>query len=284
MGGGGVPPNLTIINTTFEEIKVKIQNLFSFQISLKTPYKLCDYKPTYGKVFSDYFVGYDFWGYADLDLVFGNLRNFITEDVLDKYDKIYNQAHLSLYRNCEEMNNLYLTILPKGKAYDYRFVYTTNHPCFFDEHCGIERIMKYNDGKLYMWSMGIDSGVLADIPPFSLKFDFSHKGEVLKDVYFEYDNGALTLRSHNIVLPVVYAHFAKRQFAVETENVDHFKIVPNRYVDFQETYPIISDRENSKYSKKFARKFRTDKIKRAFRLGIFKYIEKVMRKQRFMHL
>lgn len=279
-----MPPNLLIINITFEEIKARIQSLFSFRIALNTPYKLCDYKPTYGKAFRDYFDGYDFWGYADLDLVFGNLRSFITEDILDKYDKIYNQGHLSLYRNSERMNNLYLTVLPKGKAYDYKFVYTTEHPCFFDEHCGMERIMKYNNEGLYMWSMGLKTGILANISPFSYRFDFTYKGEVLKDVYFEYDNGALTLHSHNIVLPVVYAHFAKRQFAVETENVDHFKIVPNRYVDFQETYPNISDRENSKYSKKFARKFRTDKIKRAFRLGIFKYIEKVWRKQRFMPL
>ena len=282
--GGALPSNLTIINTTFEEIKARVQNLFPFRISLKTPYKLCDYKPTYGKVFSDYFDGYDFWGYADLDLVFGNLRNFITEEVLNNYGKIYNQAHLSLYRNCEEMNNLYLTILPDGKAYDYRFVYTTNHPCFFDEHCGIERIMKYNRGKLYMWSMGIESGVLADIPPFSLKFDFFYKGRSLKDVCFEYDNGELSLHSHDLVLPVVYAHFAKRPFVVETENIDHFKIVPNRYIDFQEAYPNISDQENNKYSKAFVRKFRINKIKRAFRLGIFKYIEKVWRKQRFMPL
>lgn len=52
------------------------------------------------------------------------------------------------------MNYLYLTILPHGKAYDYKFVYTTEHPCYFDEHCGIERIMKYNNEN-YILANGI---------------------------------------------------------------------------------------------------------------------------------
>ena len=123
------------------------------------------------------------------------------------------------------MNNLYLTVLPKGKAYDYKFVYTTEHPCFFDEHCGMERIMKYNNEGLYRWSMGLKTGILANISPFSYRFDFTYKGEVLKDVYFEYDNGALTLHSHNIVLPVVYAHFAKRQFEGAEEVMVNFQSI-----------------------------------------------------------
>lgn len=281
---GGIPSNLKVIKITFEEIKKRIQKLFSFQIALETPYKLCDYKPVYGNAFKDYFKDYDFWGYADLDLVFGNLRKFFTEDVLNKYDKIYHQAHLSLYRNCEKMNNIYLTILPHGKAYDYRFVYSTEHPCYFDEHCGVERIMKYNNEKLYMWSMGIQNGVLADISPFTYEFKFSYQGRELEKVYFEYDHGELTLCSEQLDIPVVYAHFAKRSLEITTDNVNHFLIVPNKYVKPEDGYPIISEKECKNYEEAFLKTFRNNKIKRAFRLGIIKYIEKVLRKRRFMPL
>ena len=284
VAGGGTPSNLRIVSITFEEIKERIQRLFSFQIALRTPYKLCDYKPVYGNAFKEYFEGYDFWGYADLDLAFGNLRKFLTEEVLNKYDKIYHQAHLSLYRNCQKMNDLYLTVLPHGEAYDYRFVYSTEHPCFFDEHCGIERIMKYNNEKMYVWTMGIKNGVLADISPFSLKFGFKYQGQQLDNVYFEYENGELMLRSKQIMIPTVYAHFAKRKFEIKTNNTNHFLIVPNAYVDSSEGYPTISDIENERYVKTFSKGFRNSKIKRAFRLGIIKYIEKVLRKRRFMPL
>ena len=280
----GLPSNLKIVVITFDEIRTRIQTLFNFPISLRTPYKLCDYKPTYGNAFHDYFEKYDFWGYADLDLVFGNLRSFLTDDVLNRYDKIYHQAHLSLYRNCEKMNNLYLTVLPNGKAYDYRFVYTTEHPCFFDEHCGIERIMKYNHEKLYVWQMGLENGVLADISPFFKKFKFVYKGENLDNVYFEYNNGVLTLHANQCVLPVVYAHFAKRKFEVATSTLNYFKIVTNKFISIDSDNPIISEKENSEYSKTFIRQFKSNKIKRAFRLGILKYIEKILRKQRFMPL
>lgn len=279
-----LPYNLKVVNITFEEVKKRIQALFKFPISLKTPYKLCDYKPTYGNAFYDYFIGYDFWGYADLDLVFGNLRHFLTDDVLNKYDKIYHQAHLSLYRNCEKMNYLYLTILPHGKAYDYKFVYTTEHPCYFDEHCGIERIMKYNNEKLYFWQMGLDNGILADIPPFSLKFKFKYNGKYLTNTYFVYNNGELNLYSDQYMLPVVYAHFAKRKFEVMTNDVNHFKIVPNKYINMDSKVPVVSMEDDYVYSKRFMKQFKINKIKRAFRLGIFKYIEKIMRKQRFMPL
>ena len=62
---------------------------FDFAITLHTPYKLCDYKPAYGEIFAPELSGYDFWGYGDMDLVFGDLRAYFTEDKLRKYDKFY---------------------------------------------------------------------------------------------------------------------------------------------------------------------------------------------------
>ena len=269
---------------TLKDIKERIQRLFDFPIELSAPYKLCDYKPVYGNAFSDYFEGYDFWGYADLDLVFGNIRSFLTDDVLNVYDKIYHQGHLSLYRNCNQMNNLYLRVLPRGMAFDYRFVYTTKHPCFFDEHCGIERIAKYDKVKMYLWSMGLSKGVLADISTFAYDFDFSYRGERLQEVFFEYENGELYLYSSTQKIPAVYAHFAKRKFEICASNLDHFKIIPNKYTDSIEPYHSISSEDKREYAIAFAKSFRTMKIKRAFRMGFIKYMEKVIRKTRFIPL
>ena len=48
----------------------------------KWSYKMAEYKPTYGQLFEEHLVSprtarpYDWWGYADLDLVWGNISHF----------------------------------------------------------------------------------------------------------------------------------------------------------------------------------------------------------------
>ena len=42
----------------------------------------------FGHIFSDYLVGYDFWGYGDIDLIYGNISKFITRDMLEQFDCI----------------------------------------------------------------------------------------------------------------------------------------------------------------------------------------------------
>ena len=101
---GNTPPNVKIIKKTFNEIKEKIQSKFEFKITLNTPYKLCDYKPAYGYIFEEYIEEYDFWGYCDFDMIFGDIRKFLTDEILQQYDKIFKLGHLSLYKNTPGSN------------------------------------------------------------------------------------------------------------------------------------------------------------------------------------
>lgn len=57
-------------------------------VAIPNSYKLCDFKPTYGLIFSEYIAKYDFWGMGDIDVIYGNIRDFITEDVLNNNDII----------------------------------------------------------------------------------------------------------------------------------------------------------------------------------------------------
>ena len=49
-------------------------------------YTLCQYKPAYGHIFADYIKEYTHWGYSDIDVVFGDLRRWITDEELTDYD------------------------------------------------------------------------------------------------------------------------------------------------------------------------------------------------------
>lgn len=103
------PPNIKVIYMTFAQLKNKIEDCFPFKISLEKPYKLCDYKPAYGMIFNDEIQGYDFWGYCDNDLIFGDIRSFLTEEILRDREKVLSRGHLSLYRNNPRMNSFFQT-------------------------------------------------------------------------------------------------------------------------------------------------------------------------------
>lgn len=104
---GKTPENIHFILTTFNDLKNKIQKLYSFEIKMEKPYKLCDYKPAYGEIFDDIIKDYEFWGYGDLDVIYGDLRKFIPFDNLDNYDRIFSCGHLTLLRNTKIITSLY---------------------------------------------------------------------------------------------------------------------------------------------------------------------------------
>ena len=92
-----IPDNFIVKNSTFYDIQNKAEGLFGK--APDTPYALCKYRVVYHELFKENISGFDFWGFCDCDLIFGNLRYFITDEVLDKYDKISWRGHLTLFKN-----------------------------------------------------------------------------------------------------------------------------------------------------------------------------------------
>jgi hypothetical protein len=109
---GNVPPNVMFKEFSLDRFNRLASNRLGMEINIRNPYKLCDYRPAYGIVFRDFLDDFQFWGYSDLDLVYGRLENFIGRDVLTKYDVIsareeYLSGHFTLYRNADKINNLF---------------------------------------------------------------------------------------------------------------------------------------------------------------------------------
>lgn len=125
------PKNVMKINTTFDELKKLIIPKFDFNISLLTPYKLCDYKPAYGYIFEKYICDYKFWGHCDIDIIMGKISNFITDDMLDIYDKLFCLGHFTLYRNTIDNNRLFMSEY-KGELL-YKQVFSSPNIWIFDE-------------------------------------------------------------------------------------------------------------------------------------------------------
>jgi hypothetical protein len=106
------PDNVRFLPLTMEDVKSRFSEKLDFPIGLKTPYKMCDFKPSYGFQFADHLKGYDFWGHIDLDVLYGDIRAFMTESVLNEYDVISADSRrmcgvVTLYRNNEKINTLF---------------------------------------------------------------------------------------------------------------------------------------------------------------------------------
>ena len=125
------PENVHFFAMTFQECKTLIQSKFDFQIELTNPQKLCDYKCAYGLIFEKFLSKYDWWGYCDLDQIFGDIGAFITEDILENYNRIGSIGHFTLYRNTLENCRIFTNLL-NGKE-RYKEVFTTDRGCAFDE-------------------------------------------------------------------------------------------------------------------------------------------------------
>lgn len=134
-----IPSNVSVLNISIEEVKKRFSTACGLNVILSKPYKLCDFKPLYGKAFTDELKGYDFWGHCDIDVVWGDIKKFITDDILNKYDRIGTYGHFTLYRNCARMNDLYQE---KGSAFPYQTVFTSPHNYNFDEMYGMNLICK----------------------------------------------------------------------------------------------------------------------------------------------
>ncbi len=131
----GIPPNVKIIDLDLQQFSRRASERLGLEIHLSKPYKLNDFKPFWGVIFEEYIKDYDFWGFCDLDIIFGDIRAFMTDELLDKYDVIASRrefitGHFLLFRNTDEIRHLY------KRSSDWQWVATSEEFLVFEE-CGI---------------------------------------------------------------------------------------------------------------------------------------------------
>ena len=125
------PYNLNVVRIEFNQLKCLITRKIGQDASLEIPYKLCDYKPAYGYIFEHFLKDYDYWGYCDCDLIFGNLNKLLLPLLNGNYDKIFAPGHLSLYKNTFENNRRFMKRIDDRICYKEAF--TTDKIYVFDE-------------------------------------------------------------------------------------------------------------------------------------------------------
>lgn len=106
------PVNVSIRSLSRMDFERRVSEALDADFHLAAGYKLCDLKPAYGDLFSRELEHWGFWGYVDLDVVYGTLAAFITPSDLEESDILTsaNQilaGHFTILRNTPALRRLY---------------------------------------------------------------------------------------------------------------------------------------------------------------------------------
>ena len=142
--------NIEFLHTSYSDFCAEISTALDIDFRAENPHKLCDLKLAYGLLFEAEIESYEFWGFGDLDVVYGNLRKFINDDILKNYDLISFHkhsisGHLCLIRNAPENLRLFERI-PHFNEKAQQSDYAVLDELVFDPY--------------YRWAQSTDFGVL----------------------------------------------------------------------------------------------------------------------------
>ena len=138
--------NILFRHMSAQEFVDTASEKLGFEISIKDPYKLCDFKPALGYIFEDLLTTYHYWGYSDMDLVFGEIGEHIRTLIEGRPDIVsgypgFLSGPFCLYRNSTDINALF------RDCPDYRSILQDPHHRAFDEN--IPRQLNFLRKNLY---------------------------------------------------------------------------------------------------------------------------------------
>ena len=252
--------NIIVRHSTLQQMKEKTIEALGTYVALDKPYKLCDLKPFYGTIFANDVCCYDFWGYCDCDLVFGDIRAFLTEDILNKYNSILGLGHLHLQRTIDP---LYQDIVEGCKNRDgmsWKEVLASEKNAVFDEMPFGVSGHYYRIHPELSWTGFSETGRCYSSPSNRKCrfFDtFNNYNLYLKSFFYDLTNHLpcwkrtptkpmhlLVFHKDGIKLyavgmysgigicqeEILYAHFMKRSFINLCQEKEHYIIVPNSFI------------------------------------------------------
>lgn len=234
--------NIKINHCSFDIFVERIRKSIPFPITLTSPYDLCDFKPTYGEVLKDDIVGYDFWGHCDCDLIFGDIRHFVTEDILEHYHKVFVLGHFVLYHNDKETNGFYR----RQHFLDARIALNDAHQYYFDEWPGVGQAWQQQGLAFY------NRACFDDIYIRRYEFwptnrlpgcrNYQPRFKSMKHIIYSYHDNALyriwEQQGQMCKEEILYIHLQKRKMEMETAPTEQFLIVPNKFIPFDDTLTV----------------------------------------------
>lgn len=268
-----LPSNIIFYQMSLSELQTRVKQEMDLDgFGLTSPYKLCDFRPIYGLLFKKELQGYTHWGHCDIDLIWGCFENFLTQDVLTDFDKVFTKGHLGIYKNTEDVNK---------RAWDKESLYPlsviTESPNFyaFDEYTGMERIYRKKGYPYYKEAPYIDVSVRCQS---SFLLNVSEKNYLQQAFYWE--DGKVYRVYINEKGEVstdewLYLHFQKKSppnYINDVKHVKAFWIGPNGFYEKTDAQITVSDIEN--YNPSITEKQKKQEEKAYIKLKLKQFFKK----------
>jgi hypothetical protein len=77
------PRNVVVRGMTWSQYQAHVSRKLNLSFDADRKYKICDLRPAYGVIWEDEIADFDFFGWSDLDVIYGDLRHFLTDAVLN---------------------------------------------------------------------------------------------------------------------------------------------------------------------------------------------------------
>lgn len=213
-----LPCNVSCKSTELEQLRQLWSEMAGFTVALTSPYKLNDFKPLFWRLADD-LNRYDYWGYCDLDLLFGDLAPLL-DRTLGHFDMILSEGHLRFLRNDARTRNAWREIITPRRWQDI-LADPANYG--MDEHHGINRVFAGSDRSWFA-----DSGMIADIDPNFRQLRLLPCFKNYTVQAFFWDNGKLFRERYHDGRywrdEFLYIHLQKRRMALELACLDALSI------------------------------------------------------------
>ncbi len=104
------PPNTRFVATTLAAYTARVADRLGLSFAPADAYKLCDVRPAFGEIHAEDIAGRDWFGFGDIDVIYGDLRRFLTDaslagDLFATHHHV--SGHFTLMRNTPRMRGAF---------------------------------------------------------------------------------------------------------------------------------------------------------------------------------
>jgi hypothetical protein len=170
--------NIDYVHISFADYKTLASDRLGFPIDFAEPYKLCDLRPALGLIFEDEIRDYPFFGFGDIDIIFGKISDFYGERQFADLDVISTHperlsGHFAVLRNTRTLRHAFeripgyqaalrkpdITGVEESEFAQVFFTSTTERSLFVERYSTILSIRKWHDGTMnyperWLWRQG----------------------------------------------------------------------------------------------------------------------------------